>query len=98
MLIVAALLISVRAVAVADASGSTWEPRKTWVFAVSCMVYKLDKTLNLLPMGQESVDLVDVFKARGVPKNHIVFLRDKAATLAEIKRSFAELLGKPREG
>src|SRR5580765_6750573 len=87
ILVVAALLISVSAVAGADASDSTWEPRTTWVFAVSCTVYKLDKTLNLPKMGRDAVGLVDVFRARGVPENHIVFLQDKEATLAEIKRS-----------
>ena len=81
-----------------EAPHSVWEPRRTWVFAVSCTVWKFDRSANMPPDGREDSKLIATFKSRGVPEDHIVFLKDQAGTLARIQSSFTELLGKTRPG
>ena len=77
---------------------SIWEPGKTWVFAVSCVVWKFDQKLNMPKDGREDMRLMATFKARGVSEDHIVFLKDNAGTIANIKSSFAGLLDKTHPG
>lgn len=71
-----------------------WQPRRTWVFAVSCTVYKYDKTLNMPKDGREDLALIAELKSRGVPGDHVVFLKDKDGTIARIRESFTALLHK----
>ncbi|HLK61326.1 MAG TPA: hypothetical protein VKU00_32550 [Chthonomonadaceae bacterium] len=74
------------------------EPAKTWVFAVSSLVWKYDHGLNMPKKGREDIDFVRVFQNYGVPADHIVFLKDRQGTLKQINARFTELLEKTQSG
>jgi hypothetical protein len=80
------------------AEGPVWNPAKTWVFAVSATEWKFDRTLNMPRKGREDAELIDTLKARGVPADHIAFLKDRQGTLAHIRATFDALLARSRKG
>jgi hypothetical protein len=78
--------------------GAAWEPAKTWVFAISSTEWKYDRALNMPKKSRHDLDLIDTFKTRGVPADHITFLKDKEGTIAHIRQSFKQLLSKTQNG
>jgi hypothetical protein len=84
--------------ATAAAAPPAWDPARTWVFAVSATEWKFDRTLNMPKKGRQDGELIKTFKDRGVPADHITFLKDKQGTLANIRRSFTNLLNRTGKG
>ena len=76
------------------AESPTWDPTKTWVFAVSATEWKYDRTLNMPRKGREDAELIATLKARGVPADHVAFLKDRQGTLAHIRTTFDALLAR----
>jgi hypothetical protein len=89
-----ALLLGSRSTA---AEASVWNPEKTWVFAISTMEMKF-RELDVSKEGRQDEVLIQTFKDRGVPEDHVVFLEDKEGTLGNIRKSFKKLLEKTAEG
>src|SRR5438128_3234996 len=76
----------------------TLNPARTWLFAVSTVVWKFDHGGDFPKKGRHDGSLVATLQARGVPEGHIVFLKDQEGTLARIKESFVALLDRTRPG
>ena len=70
------------------------DPSHTWVFAVSSTVWKNDRSLKMPAAGREDQILMETLRARGVPSDHIVFIKDSEGTLVHIREAFAALLAR----
>lgn len=78
---------------------SEWEPGRTWVMMVGVEVFRNNDTYADMPdPNREDQKLYELFLRRGVPEDHIVFLKDQKATLENIKREFVQLLKRTAEG
>jgi hypothetical protein len=81
------LLISVSSAVAQPANAPNqgeWNPKKTWVFFVGVLEWKDKKTFASFPQkNRRDAVLLDVLRARGVPENQILYLKDKAATTGE---------------
>jgi hypothetical protein len=79
-------------------STETWDPQTTWVFAVGVIRFD-DPTIPTYPeKGRVDAQLMTAFARRGVPKDHLVFLRDSQATEARIMQRLADTLAQTRPG
>jgi hypothetical protein len=78
-----------------QAEPAAWQPAKTWVFAVGILNFD-DKTLATWPdKGREDVVFLDTLRQRGVPTEHIVFLKNQEGTKARITSRLTEFLKQP---
>lgn len=75
-----------------------WNPQKTWVFFAGLVEWS-DANWDRYPQKNRRDEiLVNLLRAKGVPKNQIVYLKDAQATKANIDKSFAEFLRRPKAG
>jgi hypothetical protein len=78
---------------------SSWRPQKTWVFVVGAIRFKHKDMFGSFPQeNRRDAELVTLFKERGVPASHVVYLRDREATEERIQSAFTSLLARSREG
>ena len=72
-----------------------WEPEKTWIFAVGVLKFD-DSSLATWPdKGREDAVMIAVMQKRGVPPDHILFLKNEEATKENVVRKFAPFLRRP---
>lgn len=83
--------------AVAPAA-TAWDPARTWVFAVSIAEFAGDRLHDFDPGGRIDGEFEALFLSRGVPRDHVVVLKDAQATTAAIRRQFDQLLGRSGAG
>jgi uncharacterized caspase-like protein len=89
-------LISASAQVIAQES---WQPSRTWVIAVGVLEWQDSDSFNSFPKeGRKDAELVDFFKQAGVPRDQILFLKDKEATKDHILRAMTRLLARAHEG
>lgn len=73
-----------------------WEPADSSVFAVGILKWK-DRSVARFPQkDRKDAEWIDVLAARGVPKDRIVFLKDREARLPRIRKEFSDLVGRAR--
>ena len=78
---------------------SQWPEKKTWVMMVGLLEWENPGAHpNMTKRDREDQVLYDTFIKRGVPKEQITFLKDKDATLENIKKEFSTLLKKTKKG
>lgn len=83
----------------AQAANLGWQPNRTWVFVASSVQFQDKEMFDSFPAENRRDDrLVQFFRGRGVPTSHIVYCKDKAATLRTIQTSFKSLLQKAAPG
>src|SRR4051812_27542215 len=75
---------------------AAWEPGKTWVFFACLVKWQDPKTFASFPedVRKDGVFL-DSLRAKGVPNDHIVYLKDEQATLGAVTSKFNDFLKKP---
>jgi hypothetical protein len=73
-----------------------WNPTTTRVFCVSMTRFKGDVAAPWGTKDRLDHDLIRLFRARGVPPDHIVMLTDERAETREVKRAFTEFLASSR--
>ncbi len=78
----------------AFAAESVWQPAKTWVFAVGILNFDTKGLATWPDAGRKDAEMIDAYKKRGVPADHITFIKNSDATKANIVRQFNELLAK----
>lgn len=72
-----------------------WEPARTWVFMVGILEWKDSASYEGFPKkDRRDEELRTLLLRRGVPEQQILFLKDKEATQARIRKEFADFLGK----
>lgn len=99
ILSIATLWLSFARDAVYADDAHTWNPAKTRVFIVCLARFEGETTPSFSTDDRLDGRLAEVFKARGVPKDHIVMLLDDRATSENIKFRFTNFLhdSKPDE-
>lgn len=76
-----------------------WSPKRTWVFAVGVLKWKDKQTYSsFTSKNRRDAELVSFFIRAGVPEDHIVYLKDKAATKSAIESSLVSILKKTSPG
>ena len=76
-----------------------WEPRRTWVFVVGTLEWKHEEMWDSFPKkNRRDRELVEFFKAQGVPTAQVLYLRDKEATQRRIESALTNHLSRAREG
>jgi hypothetical protein len=79
---------------------ANWNPQKTWIFFVSLVEWQDAESFESFPKeNRQDVIFLNVLKQKGVPENQIVSLRDRAATIDKIQKSFETFLSRvPADG
>ena len=89
------LFVSLLTVSSAFAERPAWKPESTWVFAAGILHFE-GAALNSWPEeGRMDVVMLDALRKRGVPADHILFLKNEEATSAQLRKRFAEFVRKP---
>jgi hypothetical protein len=92
-------LIGASAQAAAQGNNQSWQPVRTWVVAVGVLEWQDSDSFDSFPKeGRKDAELVEFFKQAGVPRDQILFLKDREATKDRIQRTMARLLARAQEG
>jgi hypothetical protein len=78
-----------------------WQPKRTWLFAVGLLEWQHPDVWASFPdavANRSDAQLVEHFRAAGVPDKQIVYLQDKRATKARILEQFVKFLERTDEG
>lgn len=78
-----------------------WRPQRTWIFAVGLLEWQNSSLYSPFPEDQPNRSdrqLVEIFKAAGVPADRIVYLQDRQATRRRIERDFVAQLSRSQPG
>jgi hypothetical protein len=88
--------IKTKTVKVEKLEEKAWDPKKTSVFIVCLARFEGegDGNTSFSTNDRNDTTFVELLQKQGVPKQNIVFLMDKDATLSRIKSSFQEFLDK----
>ena len=73
---------------------TVWHPEKSWVFAVGVLNFDTKGLATWPDAGRVDALMIDAYKKRGVPEDHIVFIKNSDATKAHVTRAFVEQLSK----
>jgi Caspase domain/RNA binding activity-knot of a chromodomain len=79
----------------AFADRPAWNPEKTWVFAVGILRFEGAALHGWPEEGRVDAVMLDALRKRGVPSDHILFLKNEQATAAQIRKRFSEFLRQP---
>ncbi|HEY2840155.1 MAG TPA: caspase family protein, partial [Pirellulales bacterium] len=93
--------VSRPAFAADDDDALDWEPETTHVFAVGLLQWKDPNMWSSFPAAMKhrrDKQLVDYFRAAGVPKDQIIYLCDAEATKRRIEQEFVKLLDETDDG
>ena len=75
-----------------------WQPQQTWVFIVGALEWKHPDQFAPFPQeNRRDEALVRFFTQQGVPGAQMIYLQDKAATLAQIEQALATHLAKAQK-
>ena len=80
------------------AEEAAWQPEKTWVFAVGVLAFENKKLATWPDEGRVDAVMIDAYKKRGVPDDHILFIKNADATKENLTKKFAEHLAKAKAG
>ena len=69
-----------------------WEPAKTWVFAVGVIQFDNPDLTSWPDEGRADADMIEALRKRGVPEDHILFLKNREGTLQNITHQFGPFL------
>ncbi len=81
---------------VEGAEAAAWEPSKTWALLIGVLEWETPSLTTFPKPGRVDRILEAALYERGVPRDHVTFLEDRAATLArcrEALRATAETAG-----
>lgn len=82
-----------------QASAVSWSPDRTWVFVVGTIEWADPESFPPFPQAlRRDTDLVEYFRASGVPDGQIVYLQDEQATTTRIRQALKSHLAGTREG
>ncbi|HEV7402822.1 MAG TPA: Tudor-knot domain-containing protein [Chthoniobacteraceae bacterium] len=84
-----ALLLWLVVAVSASAEAPAWQPRKTWVFAVGILTFEGARLHGWPEKGRMDEVMLDAMRQRGVAADHIVFLKNEQATLAQLRAGLA---------
>lgn len=76
----------------AHAEHAAWQPAKTWVFAVGVLKFDNSSLATWPDEGRADAEMIQIMQKRGVPADHVLFLKNEQATEANITQKFAPFL------
>src|SRR5262249_3554999 len=80
-------------------AGNGWHPKRTWVVVVGVLEWQQSKNFASFPQkDRRDAELVDFFRASGVPAAQVIFLKDRQATRRNIDNALAKVLTQTRKG
>src|SRR4051812_7190468 len=82
----------------AFAEAPAWQPQKTWVFAVGILNFEGARLHGWPEQGRVDVVMLDALRKRGVPEDHLVFLKNEQATLAQLRARLAAFVRRAGAG
>lgn len=83
----------------ARAADTDWDPARTWVCAIGVLEWKKSGDwTSFESKDRRDAQLVEFFKSRGVPQDHIAYLQDREAMLDSIRETMAAHLAKTAAG
>src|SRR4051812_9098637 len=75
------------------------DPARTWVFAVGILEWQHEDSWDSFPKeGRKDAELMKFFEQAGVPRDQILFIKDRDATKERIGRLMARHLARASEG
>ena len=99
ILFISSISASVSAQSLERGQAQSWNPARTWVFAVGILEFEHGDSWDSFPKeGRKDAELVDFFRQSGVPNDQILFIKDREATKDRIERALARFLAKANEG
>ncbi len=76
-----------------------WQAQRTWVFVVGVLKWQHRDMFNSFPQtNRRDAQLVEYFRAQGVPDDQIIFLKDTQATSRRVQYEFPAFLARARPG
>ena len=84
--------------AAAQAGQAVWQPERTWVFAVGVLKFDNAGVATYPDAGRVDAEMIAAMHKRGVPADHILFLKNSEATKENIVRKFAPFLRRAGAG
>ncbi len=92
-------MLIVASISPSFASEPDWQPKRTWVFAIGVLEWKAkNQFANFPKKGRRDAELIEFFRAAGVPQEQVVFLIDQKATREAILSALDRQLAQTREG
>lgn len=92
-------LVGVSSQVLAQGNNRSWQPTRTWVVAIGLLEWQDSDSFESFPKeGRKDAELVEFFKQAGVPRDQILFLKDREATKDRIQRVMARQLARAQEG
>lgn len=88
LLLCLVLVISTRL----PAERPAWEPEKTWVFAVGVLKFDNSGLATWPDEGRVDAEMIRALEKRGVPQDHVLFIKNEEATKAHIVEKFGPFL------
>jgi hypothetical protein len=74
------------------------DPQHTWIFAVGVLQFD-DATFTTWPdKDRQDARMLSEYHKRGVPSDHILFMKNEHCTSEALKRQFHQFLSKPQAG
>ncbi|HNB21949.1 MAG TPA: hypothetical protein PKZ32_06025, partial [Candidatus Melainabacteria bacterium] len=98
LLSVLALASASPSTAEATEAALSWEPSRTLVFVVGVLKWQDKSYLQFTAKARRDAQLVEFFRAKGVPESRIVYLCDSEATLRKVYGEFDKLLEQSNPG
>lgn len=71
-------------------------PAKTWLFVVGVLKFADADTTSWDAKNRRDSQIVSLFRSRGVPSDHVVYINDTRATLNNIENQFQQLVARPQ--
>lgn len=99
ILFLSSITASASAQGIGQEQSQNWNPARTWVFAVGILEWEQTDSWDSFPKeGRKDAELVEFFKQAGVPRDQILFIKDRDATLERVRRLMARHLSRAGEG
>ena len=76
-----------------------WDPQRTWVFFVGLVKWQDEDDFEAFPADiRKDGAFLESVRKHGVPRDHVMFMQDAAATTSAVESRFAEFLKRTRPG
>src|SRR4051812_27914557 len=76
-----------------------WKPNRTWVFFVGLVKWQDEEEFEPFTADiRKDGTFLESIRKQGVPRDHVIFMQDTAATTAAVGTRFADLLKRTQPG
>lgn len=77
----------------------SWDPERTWVYFVGLLEWQDKESFESFPQeNRRDKILLDLLRTSGIANDHVVYLKDKEATIGRVRSTFAPFLRRAEPG